>query len=71
MQRSRHLDAELFRGQLIKQSQRAPAYSYARRGAVHYQSSSAKWSRLNSVAAIYDMSGRPGGNSRSEFLEWN
>jgi len=71
MQRSRHLDAKLFRGQLIKQSQRAPAHSYARWGAVHYQSSSAKWSRLNSVAASYDMRWTPRGNSRSEFLEWN
>jgi len=54
MLRSRHLDVELFRGQLIKQSQRAPTHSYARRGAVRYQSSSAKWSRLNSVSAIYE-----------------
>jgi len=37
-------------------------------GAVHYQSSSAKWSRLNSVAAIYDMRWTPRGEQPLRVL---
>ena len=40
------------------------------RGAVYYQSSSAKWSRLNSVAAIYEYEVDAQGNSRSQSWEW-
>jgi hypothetical protein len=40
------------------------------RGAVYYQTSSAKWSRLNSVAAIYEYEVDAQGNSRSQFWEW-
>ena len=40
------------------------------RGAVYYQTPSAKWSRLNSVAAIYEYEMDAQGNSRSEFWEW-
>lgn len=40
------------------------------RGAVYYQTSSAKWSRLNSVAAIYEYEVDAEGNSRSQFWEW-
>jgi predicted methyltransferase len=40
------------------------------RGAAYYQSSSAKWSRLNSVAAIYEYEVDAQGNSRSQFWEW-
>jgi hypothetical protein len=40
------------------------------RGAVYYQASSARWSRLNSVAAIFEYEVDAQGNSRSEFWEW-
>lgn len=40
------------------------------RGAVYYQTSSARWSRLNSVAAIYEYEMDAQGNSRSQFWEW-
>ena len=39
-------------------------------GAVYYQSSSPKWSRLNSVAAIYEYEVDAEGNSRSQLWEW-
>jgi len=44
------------------------AVSY--RGAVYYQSSSAKWSRLNSVAAIFEHEVDAEGNVRSQSWEW-
>ena len=40
------------------------------RGAVYYQSSSQKWSRLNKVAAIFEYEVDQQGNSRSELWEW-
>jgi len=40
------------------------------RGAVYYQTSSAKWSPLNSVAAIFEYEVDAQGNSRSQFWEW-
>ena len=40
------------------------------RGAVYYQTSSAKWSRLNSVAAIFEYEVDAQGNSRSQSWEW-
>jgi hypothetical protein len=40
------------------------------RGAVYYQSSSAKWSRLNSVAAIFEYEVDAQGNTRSQLWEW-
>ena len=40
------------------------------RGAVYYQSSSPKWSRLNSVAAIFEYEVDDQGNSRSQLWEW-
>jgi hypothetical protein len=40
------------------------------RGAVYYQASSARWSRLNSVAAIFEYEVDAQGNSRSESWEW-
>jgi len=40
------------------------------RGAVYYQTSSAKWSRLNSVAAMFEYEVDAQGNSRSQFWEW-
>jgi hypothetical protein len=40
------------------------------RGAVYYQSSSAKWSRLNSVAAIFEYEVDAQGNTRAQQWEW-
>ena len=40
------------------------------RGALYYQSSSPKWSRLNSVAAIFEHDVDPAGNVRSQLWEW-
>jgi hypothetical protein len=37
---------------------------------VYYQSSSAKWSRLNSVAAIFEHEVDAEGNVRSQSWEW-
>lgn len=44
------------------------AVSY--RGAVYYQSSSATWSRLNSVAAIFEYEVDAQGNTRAQLWEW-
>ncbi len=40
------------------------------RGAVYYQSSSPKWLRLNSVAAIFEYEVDVEGNTRSQLWEW-
>lgn len=40
------------------------------RGALYYQSSSPKWSRLNSVAAIFEHEVDAEGNVRSQLWEW-
>jgi len=40
------------------------------RGAVYYQSSSPKWSRLNSVAAIFEHEVDAEGNVHSQLWEW-
>jgi len=39
-------------------------------GALYYQSSSSKWSRLNSVAAIFEHEVDTEGNVRSQLWEW-
>jgi hypothetical protein len=44
--------------------------SVSYRGAVYYQSSSAKWSRLNSVAAIFEYEVDAQGNTHSQLWEW-
>jgi len=44
--------------------------SVSYRGAVYYQTSSPRWSRLNSVAAIFEYEVDAQGNSRSEIWEW-
>jgi hypothetical protein len=44
--------------------------SVSYRGAVYYQSSSARWSRLNSVAAIFEYEVDAQGNTRSQLWEW-
>ena len=40
------------------------------RGAVYYQSSSPKWSRLNSVAAVFEYNVDAKGNAKSTLWEW-
>jgi hypothetical protein len=40
------------------------------RGAVYYQTSSQKWSRLNKIAAIFEYEVDQQGNSSSELWEW-
>jgi hypothetical protein len=44
--------------------------SVSYRGAVFHQSSSPKWSRLNSVAAIFEHEVDAQGNIRSQLWEW-
>ena len=40
------------------------------RGALYYQSSSPAWSRLNSVAAVFEYQADTQGNTRYEAWEW-
>jgi hypothetical protein len=44
--------------------------SVSYRGAVYYQTSSPRWARLNSVAAVFEYEVDAQGNSRSEIWEW-
>jgi hypothetical protein len=44
--------------------------SVSYRGAVYYQSTSAKWRRLNSVAAVFEYSVDKDGNSSVKNWEW-
>jgi hypothetical protein len=44
--------------------------SVSYRGAVYYQTSARKWSRLNSVASIFEYEVDAQGNSSSEIWEW-
>jgi hypothetical protein len=55
-------------GQGVGTIKKDGAVSY--RGAVYYQSSSARWSRLNSVAAIFEYEVDTQGNTHSQFWEW-
>ena len=55
-------------GQGVGTIKKGGAISY--RGAVYYQSSSARWSRLNSVAAIFEHEVDAQGNTRSQLWEW-
>lgn len=40
------------------------------RGAVYYQTSAPAWSRLNSIAAIFEYEVDAQGNSRAQLWEW-
>jgi hypothetical protein len=40
------------------------------RGAVYYQTASAKWSKLNSVAVIYEYDVDAQGKTSAQFWEW-
>src|SRR5262245_9427581 len=44
--------------------------SVSYRGAVYYQTSSARWSRLNSVASIFEYEVDTEGNTRAQLWEW-
>jgi hypothetical protein len=44
--------------------------SVSYRGAIYYQTSSAKWSRLNSVAAMFEYEVDAQGNTRAQIWEW-
>jgi hypothetical protein len=44
--------------------------SISYRGAVFYETSSPKWSRLNSIAAVFEYEVDDQGNTRSEIWEW-
>lgn len=55
-------------GQGIGTIKKNGAISY--RGALYYQSTSPKWSRLNSVAAIFEYEVDVEGNTRAQLWEW-
>src|SRR5262245_14619469 len=55
-------------GQGIGKVQKDGSVSY--RGAVYYQTSSPSWSRLNSVAAIFEYEVDAQGSSSSQVWEW-
>lgn len=40
------------------------------RGAIYFQSASAAWSRLNSVASLFEFEVDAQGNSRAQLWEW-
>jgi hypothetical protein len=40
------------------------------RGAIYFQSTSAKWARLNSIAVLYEYEVDAQGNTRSQLHEW-
>ena len=61
-------DLATFVGQGVGIIKKDGAVSY--RGALYYQSSSARWSRLNSVAAIFEHEVDSEGNVRSQLWEW-
>jgi hypothetical protein len=44
--------------------------SVSYRGAIYYQSSAAKWTGLNGVAAVFEYDVDPEGNARSQIWEW-
>ena len=44
--------------------------SVSYRGAIYYQTSAAKWTRLNGVAAVFEYDVDPQGNARSQMWEW-
>ena len=55
-------------GQGVGTIKKDGAVSY--RGAIYYQTSSAKWSRLNSVAAIFEYEVDAQSNTRAQLWEW-
>jgi len=55
-------------GQGVGTFKKDGAVSY--RGALYYQTASPKWTRLNSVAAIFEYEVDAQGNTRSQLWEW-
>jgi hypothetical protein len=55
-------------GQGVGTIKKDGAVSY--RGAIYYQTASAKWSRLNSVAAIFEYEVDAQNNTRAQLWEW-
>lgn len=55
-------------GQGVGTIKKDGAVSY--RGAVYYQSASPKWTRLNTVAGIFEYEVDAQGNTRSQLWEW-
>jgi hypothetical protein len=61
-------DLATFTGQGVATTRQDGSVSF--RGAIYYQTSSPKWSKLNSVAAIFEHDVDGGGNVRSQLWEW-
>jgi len=61
-------DAATWTGQGVGTARKDGGISY--RGAIYYQSASAKWSRLNSVAVVFEYEVDAEGNTRSQYWEW-
>lgn len=55
-------------GQGVGTFGKAGAVSY--RGAIYFQSAHPKWSRLNSIAALFEYEVDGQGNNRSQLYEW-
>ena len=55
-------------GQGVGTIKKGGAVSY--RGAIYYQSSSAKWKRLNGVAGVFEYEVDGQGNTGSQLWEW-
>jgi hypothetical protein len=61
-------DAATWVGQGVGTIQKGGAVSY--RGAVYYQTTSPKWARLNSVAAVFEYQVDSQGRTHSQLCEW-
>ena len=61
-------DTATFVGQGVGTIKKDGSVSF--RGALYYQSSSPRWSRLNGVAAIFEHDVDTAGNVRSQLWEW-
>jgi hypothetical protein len=61
-------DVATWVGQGVGTMKKGGGVSY--RGAVYYQSSSSRWSRLNSVAGVFEYEVDGQGNTRAQIWEW-
>jgi len=61
-------DVATWVGQGVGTMKKGGAVSY--RGAVYYQSPSSRWSRLNSVAGVFEYEVDAQGNTRAQIWEW-
>jgi len=62
------LETATFLGQGVGTIQEDGTISY--RGATYYQSSTPKWSRLNKIAAVFELEVSPTGKTKSANWEW-